>query len=140
MGCDLPGFVRRAIRIFGPDHLDHLFNKLAVVLPARRSLAERIDDFSELDPELAATIRYVLQHPWVATNADPIWPIRVVAVALVLFSAGTFLIAAWRYAHLGIKLQALDVRLIPTRLTTAMGLLMAVCALLSLLALLLSGG
>jgi hypothetical protein len=45
------------------------------VLPVRRSLAEGINDFPQLDPDLAATIRYVLQHPWVRTDADPVGPI-----------------------------------------------------------------
>jgi len=73
-------------------------------------------------------------------DVHPAWLIRGVAVALILFSAGAFLLAAWRYAHLGIKLQALDVRLIPTRLTTFLGVVMVLCSLLSLLALMASGG
>jgi hypothetical protein len=38
-------------------------------------LAEQVDDFPQLDPELAATVRYVLEHPWVRTDADPVGPI-----------------------------------------------------------------
>jgi len=72
-------------------------------------------------------------------GVHPAWLIRFVAVILILFSAGAFLLAVWRYAHLGIRLQALDVRLVPTRLATAMGIVMVLCSLLSLLALMLSG-
>ena len=64
---------------------------------------------------------------------------HAIAAALIVFSALSFLLASWRYAHLGIRLEALDVRTIPTRLTTAMGLFMALCSLAALLALLLSG-
>jgi len=71
-------------------------------------------------------------------DVQPAWLIRGVAVALVLFSAAAFLLAAWRYAHLGIRLEALDVRIVPTRLTTLFGLFLAVCSLLSLAALILA--
>jgi ABC-type glycerol-3-phosphate transport system substrate-binding protein len=50
-------------------------SEFTIVLPVRRSLAEQAGDLSQLDPDLVATIRYVLQHPWVATNADPVGPI-----------------------------------------------------------------
>lgn len=51
-------------------------SQFTIVLPVRRSLAERASDAQQLDPELAAPIRYVLQHSWVATSTDPLWPIR----------------------------------------------------------------
>jgi putative membrane protein len=72
-------------------------------------------------------------------DVHPAWLIRGVAVVLIVLSAGAFLLSAWRYAHLGIRLEALDVRIIPTRLTTTISVAMAVCSLLSLAALLLSG-
>ncbi|MFN2131983.1 MAG: extracellular solute-binding protein, partial [Anaerolineae bacterium] len=50
-------------------------SEFTIVLPVRRSLAEQVDDFPQLDPELAATVRYVLEHPWVRTDADPVGPI-----------------------------------------------------------------
>jgi ABC-type glycerol-3-phosphate transport system substrate-binding protein len=49
--------------------------KYILVLPVRRSLAEQAGGLSQLDPELVATMRYVLQHPWVRTDADPVGPI-----------------------------------------------------------------
>ena len=44
---------------------------------------------------------------------------------------------AWRYSHLGIKLGPLDVKTIPTLLTTTIGVGLALCAFLALIAIVL---
>lgn len=58
-----------------------------------------------------------------------------IGALLILFSAISFLLASWRYKHLGIRLVALDVRIIPTRLTSVIGLLLALCSFLALITL-----
>ncbi len=67
----------------------------------------------------------------------PSWIIRSLAVVLITFSAAAFLIGAWRYSHLGIKLGPLDVKTIPTLLTTTIGVGLALCAFLALIAIVL---
>ena len=61
----------------------------------------------------------------------PSWIIRGLAVALIIFSAAAFLIGAWRYSHLGIKLGPLDVKTIPTLFTSAIGIGPALCSILA---------
>ena len=64
-------------------------------------------------------------------EVHPSWIIRGLAVVLIVFSAAAFLLGAWRYSHLGIKLGPLDVKTIPTLLTTAIGIGLALCSILA---------
>jgi hypothetical protein len=58
-------------------------------------------------------------------------------MVLITFSAAAFLLGAWRYSHLGIKLGPLDVKTIPTLFTTAIGIGLALCSILALIAIVL---
>jgi uncharacterized membrane protein YidH (DUF202 family) len=64
-------------------------------------------------------------------EVHPSWIIRSLAVVLITFSAAAFLLGAWRYSHLGIKLGSLDVKTIPTLFTTAVGIGLALCSILA---------
>ena len=63
----------------------------------------------------------------------PDWVTRSIAFILILFSAAAFLLGSWRYAHLGIKLDSMDVKAIPTRVTTGVGLFLAACSVIALI-------
>lgn len=65
----------------------------------------------------------------------PVWSIRSIAVILILFSAAAFLLAAWRYTHLGIKLQVADVKAVPPFVTTGTSLILSLCSLIALIGL-----
>jgi inner membrane protein YidH len=65
----------------------------------------------------------------------PGWIIRTIALTLIVFSAAAFLVAAWRYTHLGIRIADIDVRAIPSSLTTAASLLLVLCSALALVGL-----
>jgi putative membrane protein len=43
----------------------------------------------------------------------PLWSLRMIATVLIGFGAAAFLLAAWRYSHLHIKVSHLDVDVIP---------------------------
>lgn len=43
----------------------------------------------------------------------PVWSIRVIAMVLIGFSAVAFVLAAWRYQHLHIKVSHLEVDVVP---------------------------
>jgi len=47
------------------------------------------------------------------TEVLPDWGIRVIAAVLIGFSAVAFVLAAWRYQHLHIKVSHLDVDVVP---------------------------
>lgn len=43
----------------------------------------------------------------------PVWSIRLIAAVLIGFSAVAFVLAAWRYQHLHIKVSHLEVDVVP---------------------------
>jgi putative membrane protein len=47
------------------------------------------------------------------TEVMPVWSIRVIGAVLIGFSAVAFVVAAWRYQHLHIKVSHLDVDVVP---------------------------
>jgi len=65
-------------------------------------------------------------------DAMPGWTIRSIAFILIVYSVIAFIIAAWRYSHLGLKLVHVDVKLIPSIVTTGASVLLVVCSLLAL--------
>jgi len=62
----------------------------------------------------------------------PDWTIRAIAMVLIVFSAAAFLAGAWRYTHLGIRLEGVEVRAVPAILTTGVSVVLALCSLLAL--------
>lgn len=65
-------------------------------------------------------------------DAMPGWTIRSIAIILIVYSVIAFVIAAWRYGHLGLKLVHVDVKSIPSIVTTGTSVLLIVCSLLAL--------
>ncbi|RMF17032.1 MAG: DUF202 domain-containing protein [Alphaproteobacteria bacterium] len=60
----------------------------------------------------------------------PTWSIHLIAELLLVLSAIAFLVAAWRYTHLSVKI-APDIRRIPDRMVLTSALLLAAMALLA---------
>jgi len=65
----------------------------------------------------------------------PGWGIRAIAIILIALSGAFFGLAGWRFAHLGIRLEAASIRTIPAWLTTVLSLLLVACSLLALVGL-----
>ncbi len=72
-------------------------------------------------------------------DVEPVWPLLLVTIILLLFSAAAFLLSAWRYGHLHVRVAHLDVDLMPVWVVKLMSIFLAGCSLLSLLDLLNDG-
>jgi len=72
-------------------------------------------------------------------DAMPGWTIRSIALILIVYSVIAFIIAAWRYSHLGIKLVNVDFKSIPLIVMTGASALLVICSLLALAGLWLPG-
>ncbi len=68
-------------------------------------------------------------------NTMPLWSIRILAVILILYSAGAFLLSAWRYEHLHVAIAHLDVKMIPVSVVKLSSIVLALCSLLVLVGL-----
>ncbi len=66
------------------------------------------------------------------TDLMPLWGIRILVAALIIFSAVAFLLAAWRYSHLHLKVSHLEVDAIPLAVVRGLSLLFVVCSLIAL--------
>jgi len=66
------------------------------------------------------------------TGILPIWSIRFIVATLLVFSAVAFLVAAWRYSHLHIRVAHLEVDAVPLGIIRLLSLVLASCALVSL--------
>ena len=62
----------------------------------------------------------------------PAWTIRIIAFLLIMYSVAAFIIGAWRYNHLGLKLVHVDVKSIPSIVTTGTSVVLVFCSLLAL--------
>ena len=69
-----------------------------------------------------------------ARDILPPWIPLIVASVLVLTAAAIFLIAAWRYTHMRLRLAHLDIDALPAWQAWALGLFLTLCALVSLAA------
>ncbi len=67
-------------------------------------------------------------------DSMPSWSAHVIAVILTLLAAIAFLVAGWRYTHLGLRL-APDVPRIPNRWVVTSSIMLAFVCILSALAL-----
>ena len=65
-------------------------------------------------------------------NVLPLWSIRIIVTVLILFSAAAFLLAAWRYSHLHIKVSHLEVDAMPRTMIRSLSLLLAGCSIIAL--------
>jgi putative membrane protein len=62
----------------------------------------------------------------------PVWSIRIIATVLIGFSVAAFLLAAWRYRHLHLKVSRLEVDIIPFALVRSLSLVLACCSIIAL--------
>ncbi len=69
-------------------------------------------------------------------NTIPLWSIHSIATLLLLFSAASFILAGWRYHHLRLKLEDIDVDMVPTLVIRIISLTLAACALIAIVVLL----
>ncbi len=66
------------------------------------------------------------------TDLMPPWSIKAVSSMLIVFSAVAFLVAAWRYSHLHIKVARLEVDAIPLLLVRGLSILFVICSVIAL--------
>lgn len=66
------------------------------------------------------------------TGLLPNWSIHALAGVLIGFSAVAFLIAAWRYRHLHVKVSQLDVDIVPMGVVVGLSIFLAACSLIAL--------
>ena len=65
----------------------------------------------------------------------PLWSIRFISAALIGFSAMAFLLAAWRYQHLHLKVQHLEVDAMPLTMVRSFSLILACTSMIALVCL-----
>jgi putative membrane protein len=63
----------------------------------------------------------------------PEWGIRSIAIILIVFSGLAFGLAGWRYTHLGVKLDNIDVKMVPSIVTTLLSIFLVVCSIIALI-------
>ena len=63
----------------------------------------------------------------------PVWSIRMIATVLIGFSAAAFLLAAWRYQHLHIKVAQLEVDVIPLFMIRIISFVLAISSIIALI-------
>ncbi len=66
-------------------------------------------------------------------DIEPVWPLMLVTILLLLFSSAAFIISAWRYAHLHVQMAHLDVDLMPVWVVKILSVLLAACSVLALI-------
>lgn len=62
----------------------------------------------------------------------PVWSIRMIATVLIGFSAAAFMLAAWRYRHLHIKVSHLEVDVIPLFIVRILSFVLACSSIIAL--------
>ena len=73
-------------------------------------------------------------------DIEPVWPLMLVTIILLLFSAAAFLISAWRYKHLHVQMAHLEVDLMPVWMVKILSIFLTGCSLLALIDMFLTSG
>ncbi len=68
-------------------------------------------------------------------DSMPLWSIRTISAILILFSAGAFFLAAWRYAHFHVGMTHLDIKMIPVGMVRFSSFVLILCSLIALVGL-----
>ncbi len=68
----------------------------------------------------------------------PLWILLTITTTLILFSVMASLNAAWRYCHLHVRMEHLDIDSIPTWMVKMSSAILAACSLLALIGLLIT--
>jgi len=71
-------------------------------------------------------------------DAMPLSVLLIVVTILILFSTLAFLLAAWRYSHLHLRIVHLDIEATPMWLAKSVSIVLASCSIIALLGLLVS--
>ncbi len=71
-------------------------------------------------------------------DVEPVWPLMMVTIILLIFSAAAFLLSAWRYEHLHVKISHLEVDLLPVKIVKVLSILLASCSVLAIIDLLIT--
>ena len=73
-------------------------------------------------------------------DIEPVWPLMLVTIILIFFSASAFIISAWRYNHLHVQMAHLEVDLMPVWVVKTLSIFLSGCSLLALIDMILSSG
>ncbi len=68
----------------------------------------------------------------------PLWMLLTIASILLLLSAAAFMLAAWRYNHLHVRMAHLDIDAMPTWMVKLISILLTACSIIALFGLLLT--
>ncbi|GMT41564.1 MAG: hypothetical protein IEMM0001_2299 [bacterium] len=69
------------------------------------------------------------------SDTMPLWSIHTIAAILILFSAASFFLSAWRYQHLHVGMAHLDVKMIPLSVVNLSSSVLIVCSFIALIGL-----
>lgn len=67
------------------------------------------------------------------TQIMPVWSIRLIGMVLIGFSAVAFVLAAWRYQHLHIKVSHLEVDVVPLIVVRILSFVLACSSIVALI-------
>lgn len=65
----------------------------------------------------------------------PLWILLTITTILILFSVMAFINAAWRYCHLHVRMEHLDIDSLPTWIVKVSSAILAACSILALIGL-----
>ena len=65
-------------------------------------------------------------------EAIPIWGVHLISIALIAFSGVAFFLASWRYRHFLVRLEDVDVAMVPLPVMRAISLVLIISALVAL--------
>jgi len=65
----------------------------------------------------------------------PGWSVRLIAIVLIAVSAAAFGLAGWRFSHLGVRLEAAEVKSVPSTVTAIMSAVLVASSVVALICL-----
>lgn len=68
-------------------------------------------------------------------EAIPIWGVHIISVALIAFSSVAFFLASWRYRHFLVRLEDVDVAMVPLPVMRGISLVLILSAMIALVGL-----
>ncbi len=68
-------------------------------------------------------------------EAIPIWGVHMISIALITFSGVAFFLAAWRYRHFLVRLEDVDVTMVPLPVMRGISLALIISALIAIVGL-----
>jgi putative membrane protein len=68
-------------------------------------------------------------------EAIPLWGIHVISITFIVFSGVAFFLAAWRYRHLMVRLEDIDIAMVPLSVMRLISLVLILSAVVALVGL-----